>query len=345
MNRHSLDTFCEQHQLDAEGVGLALTLSGHRPDAMAWRHFLAQLLRGAGLGALGAGVLFFVAANWQDYGVLGRFVLLQSALLIAVGGALWRPPPQALGQAALLLATLLTGGMLALFGQSYQTGADVHELFFTWALLALPFALAGGSGALWALWWSVLNVGLALLCGWVGTGHVFWRLLDGYGLGHASLLMLPSLVNFAAAALFSALGNTRFTAAAPGWLVRVLTSFGMLYGTAACVDTLAGRGLWNRLSEDASTQGTLIMLGFALVCAAIAATTWKRRRDVFNMALIAASWIAISTTWLVKTLHFSDMGSFFTIAFWLIGTSTAAGMLLMHWVRDWQASTTQETRS
>src|ERR1035437_5400467 len=118
MNRHSLDTFCEQHQLDPVDVQTALALGGHRPDTAEWRAFLAQLLRGAGLGALGAGVLFFVAANWQDYGVLGRFILLQSMLIIAVAGALWQPPRQALGQAALLLATLLTGGMLALFGQS-----------------------------------------------------------------------------------------------------------------------------------------------------------------------------------------------------------------------------------
>lgn len=115
MNRHSLDTFCQQQQLAAAGVGLVLSLSGNRPDALAWRRFVAQLLRGAGLGALGAGMLFFVAANWQDYGVLGRFALLQSALVIALAGALWRPPPQALGQAALLLATLLTGGHAGAF--------------------------------------------------------------------------------------------------------------------------------------------------------------------------------------------------------------------------------------
>lgn len=345
MNRHSLDTFCAQQQLDLGGVQAALALGGHRPDAAEWRAFVAQLLRGAGLGALGAGVLFFVAANWQDYGVLGRFVLLQSALLIAVAGALWRPPPQVLGQAALLLATLLTGGMLALFGQSYQTGADVHELFFTWALLALPFALAGGSGALWALWWCVLNVGLAMLCSWVGADHVFWRLLDGYGMGHASMLMLPCLVNFAAAALFGALANTRLAAAAPAWLVRLLTSFGMAYGTAACMDVIIGRGLWNRLPDDASSQGTIVVLVFVLICATIAAATWKRRHDVFNMALIAASWIAISTTWLIQSMHFNDVGNFFLVAVWLIGTSTAAGLLLMHWVRDWQAPARLEARS
>jgi uncharacterized membrane protein len=345
MDRHSLDTFCEQQPLSAAGVDAALTLTGLRPDSTDWRRFATQLLRGAGLGALGAGVLFFVAANWQDYGVMGRFVLLQSALLIAVGVALWRPPPQPVGQAALLLATLLTGGVLALFGQSYQTGADVHELFLTWALLALPFALAGGAGALWALWWVVLNVALALLCGWVGTEHVFWRVLDGRGVGHASLLMLPCLINFGAAALFNSIADTRFAAAAPPWLVRLLTSFGMAYGTAACIDVAIGRGLWNNFSGAASSQGTFVVLGFALICAGIAWATWKRRHDVFNMALIAASWIAISTTWLVKTLQFNDVGAFFMVAIWLVGTSTAASLLLMRWVREWQTPAVQEARA
>ena len=47
-----------------------------------------------------------------------------------------------------------TGALLALFGQTYQTGADVYELFLTWALLGLPLVIAaqlergvGGLGA------------------------------------------------------------------------------------------------------------------------------------------------------------------------------------------------------
>lgn len=113
-----------------------------------------------------------------------------------------------------------------------------------------------------------------MLCGWLGTGHVFWCLLDGYGVGHASLLMLPCLVNVEAAALFSAVTNTRFTAAPPARLVRLLTSFGMTYGTAACIEVIIGRGLWNRLPEDASSQSTIVMLGFALICAAITASAF-----------------------------------------------------------------------
>ncbi|MDP3821468.1 MAG: DUF2157 domain-containing protein [Burkholderiales bacterium] len=337
MDRPSFDSTCRQQGLDASAVREALRRAGGLPDATAWRNFAARLLHGAGLGALGAGVLFFVAANWQDYGVFGRFVLLQAALLLSVGVALWRPPPRPVGQGALLLATLLTGGLLALFGQSYQTGADVHELFFVWALLALPFALAGGSGALWALWFGVLNVALALLCGWVGTEHVVWRALDGRAIGQPTLLMLPCLINVAAAALFAALGKARFASAAPLWLVRLLTSFGFAYGTAACIGVVVGRGLWRNQAAGASGQSVAVLLLFAALSGATAFITLRQRSDVFNMALLAASWIAISTTALGRSMRFNDLGSFFLIAFWLIATSTAAGLLLMHWVRTWPA--------
>ncbi|MEQ1685276.1 MAG: DUF2157 domain-containing protein [Burkholderiaceae bacterium] len=337
MDRPAFDAFCQQHALDAPGVRSALQREGGQPDAAAWRRFAARLLHGAGLGALGAGVLFFVAANWQDYGVLGRFVLLQAGLLACVGMALWRPPPSPVGQAALLLATLLSGGLLALFGQSYQTGADVHELFFVWALLALPFALAGGSDALWALWFGVLNVALALLCGWVGTEHVVWRVLDGRAIGQPTLLMLPFLVNLAAAAGFASLASTRFAAAAPHWLVRLLTSFAFAYGTVACIGVVVGEGLWRNQAAAASGQGAAVLAVFVVISVATAFITLRQRSDVFNMALLAAAWIAISTTALGRSMRFNDLGSFFLIAFWLIATSTAAGLLLIHWVRRWQA--------
>jgi uncharacterized membrane protein len=341
MDRPSFDSYCRQHGFDASAVREALQRTGGAPGAAEWRHFAVRLLHGAGLGALGAGVLFFVAANWQDYGVLGRFVLLQAGLLVSVGVALWRPPPRPAGQAALLLATLLTGGLLALFGQSYQTGADVHELFFAWAVLALPFALAGGSGAVWALWWCVLNVALALLCGWVGTEHVFWRVLDGRAIGQPTLLMLPCLINFAAAAAFASIAKTRFAAATPPWLVRLLTSFGFVYGTAACIGVVVGEGLWRSESAAASSQGALVLLVFVALGVVTAFLTLRRRSDVFNLALLAASWIAISTTAFGRSLRFNDLGSFFLIAFWLIASSTGAGLLLMHWVRAWQTPAKQ----
>ena len=279
--------------------------------------------------------MLFVAANWQAFGVFGRFALLQIGLLACVAVALWRAPPALAGRGASIFATLLTGGMLALFGQSYQTGADLYELFFVWAALGLPFALAGLSGALWALWWAVLNVGLALLCGGGGTDLPLWRLADGGGLDRSALLMLPCLIDLFGADVFLWLGGTRFAVAAPGWLVRGLASAGFLFGTLAML------ALWIdpwRISPqtEPSAQHVGVALVFTGVSAVIAVATWRARRDVFAMALIGASWIVISTTWLARSLRFDDLGAFLAIALWLIAASTATGKLLMHWLRAWR---------
>lgn len=337
MNRRALDTFAHHHQLNHAGISAALDLTGNRPDTVAWRSFAQRLLRGAGVGALGAGIIFFVAANWQDYGVMGRFVLLQTALLLSVGVALWRPPPHAVGQAALVLATLLTGTVLALFGQAYQTGADVYELFVFWALLSLPFALAALSGAVWAIWWGVLNVALALYFGWLDPNHGAWALIDRFGIGKPLAMLAPCAINLAGAAAFIEFRRTRFAAAAPLWLIRTLAVFGFLYGTLASMAVVGSYRAWER-SEVVGGQDIGVLLTFAALCALVAYLTLERKRDVFPMALITASAIAISTTAIIRHTKFNDLGAFFLIALWLIGASTGASLLLMHWLRTWRAA-------
>ncbi len=294
-----------------------------RPTPAEWRAFAAQLLQSAGLGSLGAGLVFFVAANWQAWGLMGRFGLLEAGLLLCVAAALWQPPPARVGQAALLLATLFTGALLALFGQSYQTGADLYELFFAWALLALPFAVAALSGAVWATWWVVLDVGLALLCGTLSPDHFFWRFLDGWSRDRAALLMLPCLANLLGAALFNALGGTRFAAAAPPWLVRFLLAVGLAYGSAASL-------------PGTSDHGECALALYAAISVGIVVAAWARRRDIFPLTALAGSWIVISTAWLGSSMKLDDVGTIFVVTAWLIGSSTASGMLLMRWLHRWR---------
>ena len=294
-----------------------------RPTPAAWRAFEVRLLHAAGLGSLGAGVIFFVAANWQAWGLAGRFGLLQAGLLIGVGAALWQPPPARVGQGALLLATLFTGALLALFGQSYQTGADLYELFLTWALLALPFVVAALSGAVWAVWWVVLDIGLGLFCGGLPHDRIFWFVPGDWGRDRAAWLMLPCLANLLGAGLFLAIRRTRFADAAPPWLAHFLLTIGLGYGTAASLPEMSDHG------PAASALYAAISIG-------IAAATWARRQDVFPLTALAGSWIVISTTWLAHSMHQDDIGQVFVIAAWLIGSSTTAAMLLMRCLRAWR---------
>lgn len=107
----------------------------------------------------GFGIIMWLAANWDDLGRSGKFILLQSALLGCGVLACWLPRAR-LAFCALLF--LCTGGVLAFFGQTYQTGADPWQLFACWALLALPLLLAVRGDMLWTLWVLVAATAIAL---------------------------------------------------------------------------------------------------------------------------------------------------------------------------------------
>lgn len=66
---------------------------------------------------------------------------------------------------ALFLACVVTGGLLALLGQTYQTGADPWTLFGWWALLIVPWLWASRSWFVVVLWLVVLNTAVLLLFG------------------------------------------------------------------------------------------------------------------------------------------------------------------------------------
>jgi uncharacterized membrane protein len=301
------------------------------PDGTAWRAFAIRLMTGAGVAALGAGIIFFVAANWKALGTIGHFVLLESLFAAGIAAALWRPPPQLAGRTATAVLVLLTGALLALFGQSYQTGADVYELFFAWAALALPFALGGRSGAVWAIWWIVLDTGLALFFGWPSDRSPFARgpgFLDGVG-----TLLVPFVVNLAGAAVFIALQRTSHAEHSPRWLVRLLLSIAFAWGTFGSIVSIMDLGS----SSSLGLQGPLLVMALAIACLVVGVATHRAKRDVFPMALVFASAIAVSTTLIAMLLPKSGgLGFIFILGAWVIFTSWAAGFLLTNWFRTWQ---------
>lgn len=149
-HRHRLDPL--QYATLAEAAGFEREPAG----ASAW---LIRIVFVVAAALLGLGSILWVAANWDSLGRVGQFALLQSlTVAAAVAGLLLRP-----GRAALLLLALLgQGGLLAYFGQTYQTGADPWQLFALWAALALPLGLAARSDVVWAPWSLIVSVGISL---------------------------------------------------------------------------------------------------------------------------------------------------------------------------------------
>jgi hypothetical protein len=306
------------------------------PDGAAWRAFGARLALAAGIASLGAGAVFFVAANWHSLGTFGRFALFEAALAVCAAVAWWRPPPERPGKSTLALASLLAGALLALYGQSYQTGADLYELFVAWGVLMLPFAFAARSAAVWAIWWGVANFAMGLALGWLGPGHELWRWMDQWGVGKPMVLLFPCAVNLAGAALYSHLRDTGAAELAPRWLARLLATIAFAYGTAACFLAIFHGAGWTGGNARGGAEESVVLAAFAAASAAVALATLRARRDVYPMALVMASWIAIGTLLLVIFIRLDRIGGVMPVALWLIASSSGAAYALMGWVRAWR---------
>lgn len=324
MNRKALDAFAAHYGLTPEGVERAMALADARPSRHDLVHFGVRLLRLAGILSLAAGVVFWVAANWSLIGVFGRFAVVQGVLVLAIGLALWRPPPRTLGRYALLMAFITTGALFALFGQTYQTGADVYELFLNWSLLGLAFVVAAQWSVVWAAWALVFNVALFLFCAARPEAGLFWRVLAGWDMSLSHLLLVPLALNvFLWIATIAARGSV-FAHLAPPWLGRFILSWGVLYGTWTSTLVVVGSG--------GTVAGLLVTLA---VFGGIAFHTLRDRTDVFPLALLEASLIVVSTAWIIEVSDYGEIGMFFSISAWLVLTSTVSGRYLMRLVRAW----------
>jgi uncharacterized membrane protein len=339
--RRDLDALAAHHALGEPALEALFALAAARPTRAEDRRFLRRVLGLAGVLSLAAGVVFFVAANWAAIGALGRFALVEGLLALAGAAALLRPPPDRIGRLALLGAFLLTGALLALFGQTYQTGADVYELFLAWAALGLPIALVAGSSAAWGAWVVVVNVMLALLVG-LPLGNVLWTLLAGWHLSTPALLALATAVDVALWAVCQAAAGTRLAGAVSLWLERLAVA-----GAAAFASWGAVLGIFSwggRYDRDGWTTSGSAVLALTLVASAtfVATATLRRRRDVFPIAALGAVVIAAGTAVLVRAMDrwHLDAGALLLLTAWLVGSSTAAGWVLMSLVRRWRAEGT-----
>jgi uncharacterized membrane protein len=172
------------------------------PDASSWRGLIANLLLWFGALSFASGVIFFFAYNWQSLGRFAKFGLIEVAIVFAIGAFAWlyyranslsaashshshsnQSNDSRFGattaNGVLLAASVLVGGLLALVGQTYQTGADPWQLFALWALVILPFAWVAGFDGLWLLLVGLINLSIGIFLD--SFSHLWGAFLDEQG--------------------------------------------------------------------------------------------------------------------------------------------------------------------
>jgi uncharacterized membrane protein len=312
VSRRQILEWAERGALVPDKVGPALALAGVLPDRDAWRRFISTLLLGLGALLLSAGVIFFFAYNWKEMGQFAKFALAEGLILAAVAGALIGKLDRALGKASLFLASTLTGALLALIGQTYQTGADPYQLFAGWAVLILPWVAVSRLPALWLLVVLLLNVAVVT--------YVQAIPLFGFIVTPARLAWLLFALNTGVLVIWEIAVAMGIPWLQTRWPARIVATAS---GIAA-----ATLGLWAVV--DARDIG-----GFAFVAYAawvIGAYIYYRThlRDLFVLAGGALGVIVVITGALSRALLDSfDAGGFLVIGVAVIGMSAGAA----YWLR------------
>jgi uncharacterized membrane protein len=283
--RFALLDLIARSNLDAATASRVWQLAGFDRPPPALLGWMRLGLGIVGAGCAGLGVMFWVAANWGVLGRFQQFALLQSLVaLLCIGTAVWRKARVPLA----LLTLLATGGLLAYFGQTYQSGGDPWQLFALWAGLTLPLAWGVRADSVWAAW---IVVALTALTLWDGE-HT--RRAWDFDVGDGAVHVIAALCAAFLTASMSA--PCRRHTGAGTW------AFGMaLVLSAVFVTTTAVRDLW-----DASSPH----YGFSLVLLGLAALLIAHARpfDVFAASVVG---LALNVLLVARTLlMFKDTREF-----------------------------------
>ena len=307
--RHEILDWAEEGRIAPGDLRRALDTAGALPDSVEWRQFLDRLLLFGGTVLVAAGVIFFLAFNWNDLGRMFKFALVE-ALLVAALAFVWRLGLERIsGKAALLGAALLTGALFALIGQTYQTGADTFELFAVWALAILPWALVARFPALWLFWLLLVNLGALLYLGtmrgplwfFAGTERQLWVL---FALNTVALIVWEGL----------ALSGIQWLR--ERWSVRILATASGGFATA-----LAIADIMNKHSNG----------GFAAWIAWLAAAYILYRhkaKDLFVLAGGVLSVVVVVSTAVIRHFFRVEASSFLMVGLLIIGISAAGAWWL-----------------
>lgn len=315
MNRSQLLQLADCGGWSPAALDRALDLTGLAQTRRAWLSALTRLALITGALALGLALVFFIAYNWQAMGRVGRFALLQGTLLLAAGVGVWRRHQPAQLNAAMILAFMAVGVLLAFTGQTYQTGADTWELFAAWAVLGLPFVIAGWHGLVATLWLVVLNLALGL----------YFTLDTPFGRLAAPFTLSPTIITLVNALLwigFSAL-NTRLPGARLGGSLALATALSAS-SVIICFHVVGGA---SRGQETGAAGDWLLWLTLVGGGAWLA---WRHFRDIVALALIGFAIFVVFNTAAGRAIFElqASVISFNLMALAVLGSAAALGVVL-----------------
>lgn len=265
-----LDRWRQAGLLDAETAGRIRAFEAARPAARS--RWPVQVALGAGGLMVTAGILLFVAANWDRLSPAGRGTVLLGALVFfhAAGAAAGERLP-ALAATLHAIGTATLGAVIFLLGQTYNLEEEWPRGFLLW------------SAGAWAGWLLLRNWPQAIFAALLTP---LWLVVEWVARHHGASSVVPA----AGSAL---LAFVYLAAESPGgresWR-RALAIIGALalLPLGALLLVLAADTDHPEAPRTAVSVGWLVAVGGPLVLA------WVLRQRLAWHAAIAAIWVVVT---------------------------------------------------
>ncbi|MCZ6805091.1 MAG: DUF2157 domain-containing protein [Proteobacteria bacterium] len=282
------------------------------PDINNWRQFIDRLLLWLATMLIGAGVVYFFAYNWNAMGRFSKFGLIELIIVLSLS-IIWRIGiERTSGKSALTGAALSVGVLLALIGQTYQTGADTYELFTAWALMILPWVVIGRFATLWTFWLVLVNTAFIL----------YFRTFGGFfGILFSSmeLLWVLFIVNTIALSIWKSLAINVFSWLQERWNERLLITT-----SAGLITVLMLYSIFDHVDFSAiAVPVWFVWIGGMY-------TVYRMKYlDVYALACLSLSVIVVVTSFMARhLLEHGDAGGFLLIGIMVIAMTGYAGWWL-----------------
>jgi len=307
--RNQILSFIENKNIKRDNIKEVLEQTEVIPTSQSWYLFIDKIALWFGALSLAFALMFFMAYNWSEFQKMGKFALVEGLLAVSVGFYLYLDVERLSSKVSLMVSTLFVGVLLALVGQTYQTGADTWQLFFYWAVLVLPWVFIGRFSALWMVWIFLINLSISLYPGtFTSETSIWWGL---FGFNTAAFIVWELAAN-----KFEWLKNS--------WAIRVL---GFISGNA--VTGLAISFIWG----DSNPLAIVAWMGWLGV---VYLFYRVERVELFMLSLGCLSFSTVIVSFLIHIIswRYFGMGAFLFVGLTIVGLGTTS--------RSWLKKVQQE---
>ena len=254
---------------------------------LSWQRYLNLLFLLLTVGFLTSGVVTLIAANLDYFSDLAKIYGLQTLLVVTVVLGIYCFIRESRRQAKeklkwktysiFFVVSVLIGGLFALVGQTYQTGADLWQLFAVWTLCQLPFLLLFPNVASALLFATTTNV----------TFYLFNEQNSYNSMGYAVLINTGFLV---VSELFSKTFHDQHWRILPK--VFLVLTFASLFGLTVIYDVYFHAYAWGELGRS-----SLSSLQIAIPSLVAFYIYQKYRFDFINLIISVVAFLGAYCFW------------------------------------------------